>query len=45
METLMKEINKILEAKNTEIDILRWEKSILEKEIEKLKKENEANRV
>lgn len=33
METLMKEINDLLEEKNTKISILKWE-------IESLKKEN-----
>lgn len=51
METLMKEINAILEAKNAEITILKWENERLMKENTELKndiekyKENEVNRV
>ena len=50
METLMKEINDILEEKNTRISILKWENERLQKEIAELKndiekyKENEVNR-
>ena len=39
METLMKELNKLLENNNTAIDILRWEKEKLEKENAELRKE------
>lgn len=51
METLMKEINKLLETKNADIDILRWENERLRAENTELKndiekyKENEAQRV
>lgn len=51
METLLKEINKLLESKNETIDILRWENERLKKENEDLKcdiekyKENEVQRV
>ena len=51
METLMKELNKILEAKNLEIYLLQSRNERLEKENEELKndiekyKENEVNRV
>ena len=51
METLMKEINKLLEAKNADISILQWENERLRAEIKELKydiekhKENEVNRV
>lgn len=46
----MKEINDILEEKNTRISILKWENERLQKEIAELKndiekyKENEVNR-
>lgn len=51
METLMKEINNILEAKNSRIMFLEWEVSHLKEENEKLRnnvtncKENEVNEV
>lgn len=51
MEALMRAIDKILNDKNTEIDILRWENERLRKENAELKndiekyKENEVNRV
>lgn len=51
METLMKAIDEILKAKETEIMLLKWEKERLEEENAELKndiekyKENEANRV
>ncbi len=51
METLWKEISKLFEAKNTQIDVLRWENEKLKKENAELKndiekyKENEVNRV
>ena len=50
METLMKELNNLIEAKNTEISILKWENEMLRKENAELKqdidkyKENEVNR-
>ena len=40
MKTLMQEINNLLEAKNTDITVLRWERDNLREENEKLKKEN-----
>ena len=51
METLIREINGILENKNKEINILKWENEMLRKENAELKqdvekyKENEVNRV
>lgn len=51
METLMKALNEILNQKETEIILLKWENERLEKENAELKndiekyKENEANRV
>ena len=48
METLMKEINDLLERKNTDIAILKWENEQLKKENAELKndiekyKENEV---
>lgn len=45
METLMREINKILVSKNAEIDILKWENEKLKKENAELKTDNEVNRV
>jgi len=42
METLLKEINDILIAKNTKISLLKWEIESLNKENAELKKENEA---
>ena len=51
METLMKELNNILEAKNSRIMFLEWEVSQLKEENEKLRnnitngKENEVNKV
>lgn len=51
METLMKEIDYILEQKNTEISCLKWEIERLKKENTELKvdiakyEENEVNRV
>lgn len=51
METLLKAINDILEEKNTDISILKWENEKLRKENAELKndiekyRENEANRV
>jgi hypothetical protein len=36
----MKELNKILEAKNGEIDLLRWENERLRRENERLLLEN-----
>lgn len=44
METLMKALNEILEQKETEIMLLKWENEKLKEDIEKYK-ENEANRV
>lgn len=37
MDTLMQEINNLLEAKNSRISFLEWEVSQLKKENEKLK--------
>lgn len=51
MDTLMQEINNLLEAKNSRISFLEWEVSQLKKENEELKNnvakhnENEVNRV
>ena len=51
METLMKELNKLLEAKNWDISLLKFENERLKKENEELKndiekyKENEVNRI
>ena len=51
METLLRAINEILEAKDKEISLLKWEKECLENENTKLGnyinslKETEANRV
>ena len=51
METLLKEINDLLKAKNEEIEMLVWRIKLLEKENAELKidiekyKENEVNRV
>lgn len=51
METLMQEINDLLEAKNASISVLKWENEQLRNENTKLKndiekyKENEVNRV
>lgn len=51
METLLKEINKLLEAKNLDIYILERDNERLKKEIAELKvdiekyKENEVNRI
>ena len=51
MEALMKAINEILEAKNTEISLLKWENERLHKQNAELKndiekyKENEVNRI
>ena len=51
METLIKEINNLLEAKNDKIAILEWKVKSLEKENAELKndiekyKENEVNRI
>ena len=42
METLFKELNKILKEKNDTISSLEWWKKHLEEENAKLKKENEA---
>lgn len=44
METLLKEINNILESKNAKIDLLEWEVKKLKEENEELKrkKENEV---
>lgn len=44
METLLKALNEILEQKETEIMLLKWENEKLKEDIEKYK-ENEANRV
>ena len=50
METLLKEINELLKAKNTTIGLLQWEVETLKKENENLKtdiekcKENEVNK-
>lgn len=50
MKTLIQELNNILEAKNTEIALLKWENERLRAENADLKndiekyKENEANR-
>ena len=41
MDTLMKEINNLLEDKNTTISILEWEKNNLKEQNEKLRRENE----
>ena len=46
----MKELDKLLDAKNERIEVLEWQVDILKKEIEELKtdiekyKENEVNR-
>ena len=51
MKTLLKEIDKLLEAKNAEISMLQWEKERLLAQIKELKndiekyEENEVNRV
>ena len=51
METLIKEIDKLLEEKNSRIDLLKWEVEYLKKENAELKtdiekyKENEVNKV
>ena len=51
METLMREINKVIESKNTDIEILKWENERLRAEIAELKediekyKENEVKGV
>ena len=51
METLMKELNNLLEDKNSKISILEWEVSQLKKENAELKadiekyKENEVKTV
>ena len=51
METLMRAINDILETKDSDISILKWENERLRTEIAELKadiekyKENEVNRV
>ena len=51
METLLKEINELLKAKNETIEMLSWRIQYLEKENAELKidiekyKENEVNRV
>lgn len=51
MKTLMQEINNILEEKNSDIALLKWENERLKEENAKLKidiekyKENEVNRV
>ena len=51
METLLKEIDKLLESKNETITVLEWQVDLLKKEIAELKndiekyKENEVNRV
>ena len=37
METLLKAINDILESKNTDISLLKWENERLKKEIAELK--------
>ena len=42
METLLKEIDQLLDRKNTEIAVLNWEKEKLEKENAELKAKNEA---
>ena len=44
METLLKEINNIIEEKNLEIFLLKAENERLKNDIEKYK-ENEVNRV
>ena len=50
MKTLMQELNNILESKNADISILKWENERLRAENAELKadiekyKENEANR-
>ena len=51
METLLKEINKLIESKNLDIFVLKAENERLKEEIAELKKdiekykENEVNRV
>ena len=40
MEALMKALNDIIESKNTDISLLKWENESLRKANEKLKKEN-----
>ena len=51
MKTLLREIDKILESKNADIAILKWENERLKKENEELKndiekyKENEAKEI
>ena len=51
MEALWKEISKLLEKKNEDISLLKWENERLKKEIAELKvdiekyKENEVNRI
>lgn len=45
MEALMKAINDTLEAKDTSISLLKWEKERLEKEVAELKKENESLKI
>ena len=51
METLLKELNHVLEEKNEKIALLEWQNKRFEKEIAELKKdiekykENEVNRV
>ena len=42
METLIKEIDKLIEKKNTEISVLKWEKEKLEKENAELKEKVNA---
>lgn len=42
METLFRAINDILEEKNTDISLLKWENERLRKENEELKKDIES---
>lgn len=42
METLLKELDLILQEKNEKISMLEWWKKHLEEENQKLKEENEA---
>ena len=44
METLLKAINDILESKNTDISLLKWENERLKKEIAELKVDIEKHK-